>query len=140
MSNEPQPPPAPTDDRLEQFLGWMNGFKGNLVIAAFAGLVYLWRGEKDLNLIAALGVCAGLAVIGAEIGRRIETRFLGSKTLRVKGLEVLRLYLPLVILAVLMRQVLTTIGSSREVVEGSIGLMYGVLVRGVLVYSKRWGE
>jgi hypothetical protein len=140
MSNEPQPPPTQTDDRLERFLVWMDGLRGSLVIAGFAALVFLWRGAKDLNLLSAMSICALLAVIGAEIGRRIETRFLGSKTLRVKGLEVLRLYLPLVILAVLMRQILTTLGSSREVVEGSIGLMYGILLRGALVYSKRWGS
>jgi hypothetical protein len=83
---------------------------------------------------------AAVRSAGAEIGRRIEPRLLASKTLRVKGLEVLRLYLPLVLLAVILRQALTSLGSSREVIEGGVGLMYGVLLRGALVYSKRWGE
>jgi hypothetical protein len=85
-------------------------------------------------------LCFGLSFVGAEVGRRIETRFLGSKALKVRGLEVLRLFIPVVVLSVLLRQVLQTIHSSPEILEASFGLIRGLFIRGALVYTKRWGN
>ncbi len=129
-----------TDDRLEQFLVWMDGFRGSLVIAAFSTLVQLWRGSREVNQPVTLALCYLLSLIGAEIGRRLETRFLASKALNVRGFEVLRLFIPLVVLSLLLRQALQSAHSSGEVLEASFGLMRGLLVRGALVYSKRWGN
>jgi hypothetical protein len=142
MTQPSNPPPTQpqTDDRLERFLVWMDGVMGSLVIAVFSTVIQVWRGSRDVNQLVTLALCLGLSFIGAEVGRRIEKRFLASGSLRVRGLEVLRLFLPLVILSVLLRQVLGTIGSSAEVLEASFGFIRGLFIRGALVYAKRWEE
>ena len=137
MSDRLEPP---TDDRLERFLGFMGSFAGSLAIAGFSSLVQLVRGSWSGSFPATLALCFALALIGAEVGRRLERQFLGSKALHVRGLEVLRLFIPLVGLAVILRQVLQTLGSAPEVVEASLGLIQGLFLRGALVYTQRWSE
>ena len=137
---EPQPDKPQTDDRLERFLTFMGSFAGSFAIAGFSSAVQLVRGSWTGSLPVTLILCFGLALIGAEVGRRLERQFLGSKALHVRGLEVLRLFIPLVGLAVILRQVLQTLGSAPEVVEASLGLIQGLFLRGALVYTQRWGE
>ena len=137
MSDRLEPP---TDDRLERFLGFMGSFAGSLAIAGFSSLVQLVRGSWSGSFLVTLALCFALALIGAEVGRRLERQFLGSKALHVRGLEVLRLFIPLVGLAVILRQVLQTLGSAPEVVEASLGLIQGLFLRGALVYTQRWSE
>ncbi len=137
---EPQHDAPPTDDRLERFLAFMGSFAGSFAIAGFSSLVQLVRGSWGGNVPVTLALCFALALIGAEVGRRLERQFLGSKALHVRGLEVLRLFIPLVGLAVILRQVLQTLGSAPEVVEASLGLIQGLFLRGALVYTQRWGE
>lgn len=129
-----------TDDRLERFLEFMASFAGSFAIAAFSTLVQALRGSWSGSVPATLALCFALALIGAEVGRRLERQFLGSKALHVRGLEVLRLFIPLVGLAVILRQVLQTLGSAPEVVEASLGLIQGLFLRGALVYTQRWSE
>jgi uncharacterized membrane protein YfcA len=129
-----------TDDRLERILVWLDSLIGSLVIAVFSTVVQLWRGSRDVDQLVTLFLCFVLSFIGAEVGRRIEARFLGSKALKVKGLEVLRLFIPVVVLSVLLRQVLQTIHSSPEILEASFGLIRGLFIRGALVYTKRWSN
>ena len=129
-----------TDDRLERFLAFMGGFAGSLAIAGFSSLVQALRGSWSGNVPVTLALCFALALIGAEVGRRLERQFLGSKALHVRGLEVLRLFIPLVGLAVIVRQVLHTLGSASEVLEASLGLIQGLFLRGALVYTKRWSD
>jgi hypothetical protein len=139
MSDESANAPQ-TDDRLERFFVWMNSLAGSVVIAVFSALVQLWRGSTEVNVPATVALCLGLSFVGAEVGRKLETRFLASRRLHVRGLEVLRLFIPLVGLAVVLRQVLHTTGSSPEVVEASIGFIRGLFIRGALVYAMRWTD
>jgi hypothetical protein len=136
---EPHPDDR-TDDRLERFLSFMGGFNGSLAIAGFSTLVQVLRGSWTGSLPMTLALCFALALIGAEVGRRLERQFLGSKALHVRGLEALRLFIPLIGLAVILRQVLLTLGSAPEVIESSLGLIQGVFLRGALGYTQRWGE
>ena len=129
-----------SDDRLERFLAFMGSFAGSLAIAGFSSLVQALRGSWSGNVPVTLALCFALALIGAEVGRRLERQFLGSKALHVRGLEVLRLFIPLVGLAVILRQVLLTLGSAPEVIEASLGFIQGLFLRGALVYTQRWGE
>ena len=141
MPDQPnQPLEPPSDDRFERFLAFMGGFAGSLAIAGFSSAVQLLRGSWGGNVAVTLALCFALALIGAEVGRRLERQFLGSKALHVRGLEVLRLFIPLVGLAVILRQVLQTLGSAPEVLEASLGLIQGLFLRGALAYTKRWGD
>ena len=137
---EPDQAEPQTDDRLERFLAFVGSFAGSFAIAGFSTLVQALRGSWTGNVPVTLALCFALSLIGAEVGRRLERQFLGSNALHVRGLEVLRLFIPLVGLAVILRQVLQTLGSSPEVLEASLGLIQGLFLRGALAYTKRWGE
>jgi uncharacterized membrane protein YfcA len=140
LKQEPPADTTATDDRLERVLVWLDSVLGSVVIALFSTLIQLWRGSREVDQSVTLALCFVLSFIGAEVGRRIETRFLGSKALKVRGLEVLRLFIPVVVLSVLLRQVLQAIHSSPEILEASFGLIRGLFIRGALVYTKRWGN
>lgn len=118
----------------------MNSLAGSAVIAVFSALVQLWRGSTEVNVPATVALCLGLSFLGAEVGRQMQGRFLASKRLHVRGLEVLRLFIPLVGLAVLLRYALERFGSSPEVVEASIGFIRGLFLRGALTYTMRWTD